>query len=263
MSRIRSVLTVAAVIGMSVLMMAQERDRAKIEDKFKWNLADVYPGVDAWRAEKTKIAAEVPRIRSYAGKLGSSPQTLAEALETGSRLDKELSRLYVYASMLADEDTRVSGPQGMQQEMQQLYAEFAAHASYIEPEVLRVGSATIEKFITAEPRLKTYTFYLRDITRRAAHTLSDAEEKILADAQPLAGSASNIYGILANADFPYPTITLSDGRKVKVDQAGYAELRTLPNRADREKAMSAFFGALGAFSRTYGTTMNSEVQKVS
>ena len=43
-----------------------------------------------------------------------------------SRLDKELSRLYVYASMLADQDTRVSEPQGMQQEMQQLFANFGA-----------------------------------------------------------------------------------------------------------------------------------------
>ena len=261
MSRIRRVLTVAAVMSMSVLAVGQERDRAKVEDRFKWNLADVYPTLDAWRAEKARMTAEIPAVRSYAGKLGSSATVLADALETASRTDKELSRLYVYASMLSDEDTRVSGPQGMQQEMQQLYAEFAAQASYIEPEVLRVGSATIEKFIAAEPRLKTYTFYLRDITRRAAHTLSDAEEKILADAQPLAGSASNIYGILANADFAYPTITLSDGQKVKVDQAGYAQLRTLPKREDRQAAMAAFFGALGGFSRTFGTTMNSSVQK--
>ena len=91
--------------------------------------------------------------------------------------------------------------------------------------------------------------------------MSDAEEKLLADAQPLAGSASNIYGILANADFPYPSITVSDGRSVRVDQAGYAELRTLPQRRDRQAAMSAFFGALGGFRRTFGTTMNSNIQK--
>jgi oligoendopeptidase F len=246
---------------MSVLMVGQERDRAKIDDDYKWNLADIYPDVAAWRATKERIAAEIPRVRAHAGKLGSSPQALADALETMTRLDKELSRLYVYASMLSDQDTRVSEPQGMQQEMEQTYAEFAAQAAYIEPEVLRLGAETVQKFIAAEPRLKVYAFYLSDIARRAPHTLTDSEEKILADAAPLAGSASNIYGILANADFPYPTITLSDGRKVKVDQAGYGELRTLPNRKDREAAMSAFFAALGSFGRTYGTTMNSSVQK--
>ena len=110
-----------------------------------------------------------------------------------SRLDKELSRLYVYASMLSDRTPALSGPQGMQQEMQQLFAKFGAEAAFVEPEILKVAKATVEKAIAAEPRLKTYAFYLNDIFRRAAHTLSDAEEKLLADAGPLAGSPNNIY----------------------------------------------------------------------
>ena len=256
----------AAVIGMSVMMSGQgttppERDRAKVAAAYTWNLADVYASEAAWRTRKEAVTAEIARLGEFRGALGSSPKVLADALEYASRLDKELSRLYVYASMLSDEDTRLSGPQGMQQEMQQIYARFGAEGSYIEPEVLKVGAATVETFIAAEPRLQPYAFTLRDIVRRAAHTLTDAEEKILAAATPLASSASNIYSILANADFPYPTITTSDGRTIKVDQAGYGELRTSANREDRRNAMSAFFGALGGFGRTFGTTMNSSVQK--
>jgi oligoendopeptidase F len=260
--RIGVAVVVAAVTCMSVLTIGQERDRAKVADKYKWNLADIYPDVATWRKQKDAIAAELSKLRDFRGKLGSSSQTLAPALELSTRLAKELTRLYVYASMLSDTDTRVSEPQGMQQEMQQIFAQFGAEASFVEPELLKVGSATVEKFIAAEPRLKIYTFYLRDIVRRASHTLSDAEEKLLADAAPLAGSASNIYGILTNADFPYPTIKLSDGRSVKVDQSGYSELRTSKNRDDRKAAMSAFFTSLGTFSRTFGTTINSEAQKV-
>ena len=244
-----------------MLLTEQERDRARVEPKYTWNLADIFPDVAAWRTAKARVQAEMPQIATFAGTLGSSPQALADALDLRARLDKELSRLYVYASMTADQDTRLSEPQGMQQEMQQLHAEFSALASYMQPEILRVGGPAIEGFIAAEPRLATHAFPLRDVIRRAAHTLTDAEEKILADAQPLAGSAPNIYGILANADFPYPTITISDGRAVKLDQAGYAELRTLPNRADRELAMSTFFNALGGFRRTFGTTMNSSIQR--
>src|SRR4029453_2853253 len=89
----------------------------------------------------------------------------------------------------------------------------------------------------------------------------DAEEKILADAGPLAGAPNNIYTILTNADFPYPTVTLHDGKTLKMDQAGYSELRTSPNREDRKTAVSSFFGALGVFGRTLGMTMNSSVQR--
>jgi oligoendopeptidase F len=257
----RLALVILALSALSLAGLAQERDRAKIPEKYTWNLADVYPDVAAWRAAKTSLEAELPKLRAYQGKLGSSPQQLADALDHSYRLSKELSRLSTYASMLADQDTREAAPQGMQQEMQQLGAEFGAQVSYVEPEILKIGSPTIEEFLAAEPRLKIYAFYLRDVVRRAPHTLTDSEEKILADAAPLAGSASNVYGILSNADFPYPSVTLSDGRTVKLDQAGYGELRTLPNRADRQKVMSAFFQALGGFSRTFGTTMNSSVQK--
>ena len=145
--------------------------------------------------------------------------------------------------------------------MQQFAASLAAAASFMEPEILKAGAATVDKFIASEPRLKVYSFYLKDIVRRAPHTLTDNEEKLLADASPLAASPSNIFGILSNADFPYPSITLSDGKTVKLDQAGYNSLRAVPNRADREKVMSTFFRSLGGFSRTYGTTMNASVQK--
>jgi oligoendopeptidase F len=246
---------------MSVLTADPERDRTTVDQKYIWNLAEIYPDIAAWRAEKSRRAAEVPAIREFAGRLGSSPQMLADALDAIHRLEKELARLYVYAGMLSDQDTRVSETRGMQQEMQQLYAEFSAQASYLHPEVLRIGSATIEQFLSSEPRLQVYAFLLRDVLRRAAHTLSDAEEKLLADAQPLAASASNIYGILTNADFPYPTITTTDGRAVRLDQSGYAEVRTSANREDRQAAMSTFFAALGGFSRTLGTTINASVQK--
>jgi oligoendopeptidase F len=239
----------------------QERDRTRIDDKYKWNIDEVYPGIQVWRTEKDRIAARLPEIRTFAGKLGTSASILADILELCMYLEKELSRLYVYASMLADQDTRISEALGMRQEMQLLFSEYGAQASFIEPEILKLDSTVIENFLKGEPRLAIHAFYLHDIIRRAPHTLTDTEEKLLADAGPLAASSGNIYGVLANADFPYPTITRSDGRSVRVDQAGYGELRTSPNRQDRSTAMSAFFGALGGFSRTLGTVMDSNIQR--
>jgi len=258
----RWVFAAAAVAGLTFTAFAQERDRSKIPDKYKWNLADIYPSDSAWRAAKDKLAAELPQLRQFQGKLTASSKTLADALDRQYGFDKEISRLYVYASMLADQDSRDSTHEGMQQQMVQLASTFSATASFIEPEIVKTSKATLEKYMASEPRLKVYSFYLRDVMRRAEHTLSDSEEKLLADAVPAMGSASNAFNILSNADFPYPSVTLRDGKTVKVDQSAYTDLRALPNRADREKVMSAFFNSLGTFSRTYGTTMNGEVQKV-
>jgi oligoendopeptidase F len=256
---------VLAALSVSVLALtgiAQTRERSAVPDKYKWNLAEIYPSEAAWRAEKDRIAKDIPSVAQFKGRLGTSASALADALEKASSIDRTLSRLYGYASMLSDEDTRDASHHGMQQEMIQLYAKFSSEAAFVEPEILKFPAGTVAKFVAAEPRLKTYRFYLEDLARRAPHTLSETEEKLLASAGVMASTPSDVFNIFSNADFPYPSITLSDGRTVKVDQAGYASLRALPNRTDREKVMATFFKSLGSFSGTFGSSMNGEVQKV-
>src|SRR5687768_9548872 len=228
------VLAGGAATTAALARTAQQRERSAIPDRYKWNLAEIYPSDEAWRAAKDKLVAELPAIRPFKGTLGSSPQRLADALELSTRLAKEFTRLYVYASMMSDQDTRVSLYQGMQQEMAQIGASFGAETSFVEPEILKLDAAKIDSFIASEPRLKVYTFYLHDILRRRAHTLTDSEERLLANSSLVAGAPSDIFGILSNADFPYPTVTLSDGKTAKLDSAGFNLHRASPNRGDRE-----------------------------
>ncbi len=75
----------------------------------------------------------------------------------------------------------------------------------------------IDKFVQQEPRLKVFAHGLDDILRRKAHTGTEGEEKIIADASLMADSPDNIFGVFSNADFPFPEVTLADGR---VRQAG-------------------------------------------
>ena len=261
-SALRPLWTALAVVALSITAAAQERDRAKIPEKFRWDLGDIFRNEAAWRAAKDKLSADIQTLGSFKGKLTASPVALADALDRIYNASQELGRLSSYASLLADQDTRISANQGLRQEMVQVMAAFSAATSYVDPEILKAGKATIDKYVAAEPRLQPYRMRLDNVVRRAAHTLSDSEEKLLADALPMAGSAGNVYGILSNADFPYPTVTLSDGKSVRLDAAGYSSARAVPNRADREKVMSAYFKAIGGFSGTFGTTMNAEAQKV-
>jgi oligoendopeptidase F len=242
------------------VIAAQERDRAKIPDKYKWDLTSIYPSDDAWREAKEKLAASLPRMREFKGALASSPARLADALELSADLQKTLARTFVYASMMSDQDTRVSKYQGMQQEMVQLGADLGAETSFVEPEILKMDPGVLDKFEAQEPRLKVFGVYLADIERRRPHTGSDAEEKLLAGASVLANGPSTIYGILSDADFPYPTVTLSDGKSVRLDSAAFSVYRGVQNRDDRQKVMSAFFGALGKYRATFGATLSTQVQ---
>ena len=116
-------------------------------------------------------------------------------------------------------------------------------------------------FFNDEPQLENYRQYIDDIQRRKAHTLSESEEKLVAEAGNLASTPQDIYGIFSNADMPRPTITLSDGKEVTLDAAGYAGNRATGVREDRIKVFEAFFGALNNFRRTFGTQLYGEVKK--
>ncbi len=232
-----------------------------IPDHYKWNLTDLYPSDNAWKQEKEKLVAKIPTIAQYAGTLGSSAQQLLGCLDLTTQLNKDFSRLSSYASMSSDQDTRVSGYLGMQQEVSQIGSDFSAKAAFIEPEILKIDPAKVQKFLTSEPKLAIYKHYLDDILRRKAHTGTEGEEKIIADAGLMADAPDNIYGIFSNADFPYPEVTLNDGKTVKLNQAGYSLYRASTNRDDRKKVFETFFGKLNDFRRTYGTELNAEVKK--
>src|SRR6266436_1777776 len=93
---------VLALIALTITAGAQSRDRSQTPDKYKWNLAEIYPTDAAWRAAKDALAADLPKLRQFQATLTSSARTLADALDMQATFSKELSRLYTYASLLAD-----------------------------------------------------------------------------------------------------------------------------------------------------------------
>jgi oligoendopeptidase F len=237
-----------------------KRDRSTIPEHYKWNLSDLYPNDESWRSEKQRIANEMKVLEKYRGKLASARDLLA-CLDVSNGIAKELSRLHAYASMASDQDTRDSVHLAMLQELTQLYADFSVKASYIEPEILRIGKNIVERFFSQEKGLEVYRHYLDDVLRRQPHTGTEGEEKIIADATLIADGPENIHSIFANADFPYPDITLSDGKTVRLDQAAFSLHRASANRDDRKKVFAAFFGKVKEFRRTYGTQLYAEVKK--
>ncbi len=254
-------IAIVLLLGVFILANAQERDRSKIPDKYKWNLADLYPSDDAWRAAKDRLVKEIPKVEQFKGTLGRSSKDLLACLDFSSNVSKELSRLIVYAGLISDQDTRDASHLAITQEMQQVGADYGAKAAYIEPEILKMDNGTVDAFLKQEPKLGIYRQYLDDLVRRKAHTGTEQEEKIIADAALMADAPGNVYNVFSNADFPYPQVTLTDGKSVKMDKAAFTFYRGVPNREDRKRVFATFFGSLNDYRGTFGTQLYAEVKK--
>ncbi len=240
---------------------AAVKQRSQIPLQDTWNLADIYTDVEAWKRAKQEFVLKLPGVGRFRGTLAQSPETLLACLELITHLGKEYTRLYCYASMSSDQDTREALFLGMEQEAGQLGADFAAQTAFIEPELLAIDRATVGEFFAREPRLELHRHNIEDMLRRKDHTGDEGEEKILADAGLVADSPGTIYGIFSNADFPFPAVTLSTGVTVKLDKAAFALHKAAPAREDRRLVFTSYFGKLNEFRRTFGTQLSAEVRK--
>jgi len=240
--------------------ISNDEERGQIPEKYKWNLKDLYATHDEWQKSKEEVAAKFEKIGDYKGKLGNSAKDLFEALDYFYHVNKEFSKLSIYANMLSDEDTRESKPLAMTQEMDQLGTQLSKISAYINPEILTIPQEKIDQFFYGEPRLESYRQLIDNIQRTKAHTLSEKEEQLIAEAGRMSDSAQNAYSIFSNADMIRPVVTLSTGEEVTLNAAGYGAHRRSQNREDRIKVMNAFFGELDKYRRTFGMLLSSEIQ---
>lgn len=263
MSRLSSAFTVSLTLFAlsNQQAEAQVQDRSQVDPRYQWKLEDIYPTVEAWTEAKETLAGEFDEVLQYKGKLAESAKQLLACLDYGAHISKALTRLYCYASMQSDLDTRESKTLSLRQQVEQMITEYNAMASFVEPEIVAMDQTVLDEFYGQETGLAVHRMTLDNLQRTKAHRLSEPEEKILAESSRLARGPSTIFSIFSNAELPYPTVTLSDGEEVRLDKAGYAKYRAVENRADREVVFQAFWKAFEGFKQTFGTQLYAQVQK--
>jgi len=258
---IRSTARIVVLLAAFTLApMVAAADAPPVDPRFTWNLADLYPSEEAWAAAKDAALADVPKIEACRGHLADSAGKLADCLETLYGIDRRLTQVGVYASMSFDLDTKVAHTQQMNEQARLARTAFSSAVAWVRPEILAAGADKIQGFVAAEPRLAIYKQPLADILRRAPHTLDPESERIAAETGTMAGAAESIRDVFVNADFPYPTVTLSTGESVRLDAAAYTKYRASTNRVDRLAVFDAFWGRYNDYTRTLGTALGAQVQ---
>jgi len=229
------------------------------DERDTWNLDDLYPSVEAWEQARAEVEARMDGIGQCQGHLGDSAQRLFECHELLYGLYRDLYRVYSFASLGSDADTRDTDNQQRRTEAQILFNRFGEKVAFINPELLTVGSETLQTYLDELPALAPYRQDIRDAIRQAEHTLDEDREQMLAATGMIRATPGNVYRTLANADMPWPTITLSTGEEVRLDQVAYGKHRAAPNRDDRKAVMQAFFGKWKEYEATLGTILAGHV----
>jgi len=235
------------------------QQRSEIDDKYKWSLKDIYPDTIAWQADFDLLQSRMGELENYRGRLGESAETLYACLALEDSLNIVLGRLYVYAFLKQDEDTRISEYQQLGSKIAALDTRFGSIASYINPEILQIPTEKLLGFVDSNPGLETYRFYIEDLIRSKEHILSPEEEKILALAGSATGGTRNIFRVMYNADIKFPAITDPDGNEIQLTRQRFSEIMKNPNRDFRREAHIVYNEAQFAYFNSFGAILSSTV----
>jgi oligoendopeptidase F len=224
-----------------------------------WNLEDIYASPGQWDNSKQRLEDSLAEIDKCRGQLGKNARKLAQCMALIWDKYKTLLQLQVYASLSADKDLRDENNAARDRSIELLATEFYRVSSFVDPELLAAGSRKLEQFLRAEMTLQPYSVYIREVLRRKDHVLDAEGESLLAAAGTLTSAPYTTYSTFANADLPWPSITLRDGEQVRLDQAAYTKHRGADDRQQRRQVFRSFFGELDHYKRTLASLLNAQV----
>lgn len=234
--------------------------RSEISDAYKWKLEDIYADTLAWNSDFNRLKSQMGELEKYKGRLGESPKLLYDCLKMQDSLNIILGRLYVYAFMKQDEDTRIPEYQVLGGRISALNSQFGAIESFVNPEILQIPDDTLRGFVKSYPALKEYDFFLEDLIRSKEHILSPEAENILALARNATDGTEDIFRMLYYADIKFPTVTDENGNQIELTRERYAEILKSPDREVRKNASKAYNEAYFKYFNTLGATLSSTVK---
>ena len=237
-------------------------ERKDVEQKLKWDTADIFENDEAWEVEYKAVETEYANydFTVFKGKLAQK-QVLLDCFLLNDKISRKLEKLYIYAHMRHDEDVRIAKYTSMQSMVAALISKIFANLAFVDPELTKLPEETLQGFI-ADPDFFPYEYRLRKVAASKAHVLSEEEEKLLTLASDVMRGFQNTFSMLNNANLNLPKANLF-GKETQISHGLYGvALRSAPAEERKEwfeKYYGAFIKLIDTISQTYSSNVKKDV----
>ena len=235
--------------------------RSEIPEEYTWDLRDMYPNDEAWKQEYEALQDMPERLSAFRGRLGESAETLLEFFRLQDELELRLTPLHTYAGCSSDRDTSDGFYQDMRGKAASTWIAIASAASFATPEIMALDEDRLNLFYVVQPALETYRRSIYQIRRRAAHILSEGEEKLLSAAGEIAEGPDRIGGAFRDADVRFDPATDEKGESHALTNGTFVPLLESADRTLRRSAFEGYYARMGAFRNTLAATLDAEFRQ--
>ncbi len=213
--------------------------RNEVKKSDCWDLSSLFADDTAWENKLPVLRAMCSELQAFQGTLhqgASRIKACMELLNTVGLLDEQLG---YYAMLRLSEDGGSSEAQNRQARYVMVATEIETAASFVRPELLALDPALVAHILVA-PELSAFRIALEKILRYQPHTLSIAEERILAMQEEVNQTASRSFRTLTDVDFQFGTVATPEGA-VALSQSSFGALQMHPDRLVRQASWEQFY----------------------
>ena len=236
--------------------------RSEVPVEHTWELGDLFESDEVWAAEFESAKGYAEKFAAYQGRLSESGETLLAFFRLDDEASLCLERLYTYANCKSDQDTGDSFYRDMRGRAMSVCVEISSASSFATPEIAAMDEERLQGFIDGVPELSEYSRSIYKIRRKAAHTLSPAEEKLLSAAGEMADAPDNICSVLRNAELRFPSVTDCEGKEHALSNERLVPLLESSDRVLRKNAFEAYYERLGEYKNTIAAALDGQFKSL-
>jgi oligoendopeptidase F len=233
--------------------------RNEVPTHEKWNLTDLYTDQAKWEEDYQLIEKMSEKLMRFDGEIqdGSS---LYQYLKQKEELSFLFNKLYAYAMLKVDEDTRETNAQALIDRAKQLSVKVSSSTSFFMPFLLGLDEDTLKGYILAEERLTYFEEDLFESFRYKAHVLSKEQEEVISQLGEAISSPSHTFGMINNADIRFGEVTSNNGESVELTRGMYTKLIEDEDRKKRKEAYKAYYKPYVQLKNSIASTLSAAIK---
>jgi len=233
--------------------------RNQVPTKDTWDLTLLYATPEAWTAAFAQLQDLYPTMARFKGKIGKSAQAFRDCMEADKQLDLLIEHLGHYAGLKSTEDSSDASSLARESEFENVLTKVGEALSFIIPEIQAIDDDTFQSYLE-DPVLADWLIPLKKIRRMKPHTLSTAEERLLALGQSALAGHEATFSQLTNVDMTFGDLTDEDGREMPLTQSSFASFLVKRDPELRKKAFHQFYQEFGDHKFTLAASLSSSIK---
>lgn len=233
--------------------------RTEVPEFDKWDLTPLYTSDAGWEGDFTKLQKSYDEVGNFRGKLGDSAAALAKCLEFEKGIDLLADQLNQYAALSVSGDSSNAEALAREARLESLMVRVGEAFSFLSPEIQEIPDDKFAAFL-ADPALADWTIPLQKLRRRKLHTLSAAEERLLALGSSAVRGHSETFSQLTNVDMLFGTLKDSEGNERELTQSSFSSFLQQRDPAVRKAAFHQFYKEFSEHRFTLASSLANSVR---